>query len=351
MKELLYQINECNKTVKFAIVRNDEDTMDALSHNNNIILPFDEIIKKAEELKYYFREYEGTAFKIIEMITRAQKLLVYEINELKRTDIYNKNIFAHYYSNVIIKNAFKARDVINSSILHIFTFNSIVESSKSNIYSTVNSIRDTLFTDWNENDLSENALHCIEFDKKTVLYRDGIHSEIYTVADDSLFNFFFDFNEALLKENKDDEINCCDNTDDYDEGISDCFYVDKSCPDKSQTGDCKQIGCRVVLLLPKKRKKRAPNNRCENPVKTIGVYFRADVLKLKEQFSTVASDELKKQKDPFYDEIKCIVEEYKKNKRSTICPEMEATIDKIENKINIEFTKIKSKYSSNNTMM
>ena len=343
MKELLYQINEHSKTVTFIIIRDNNDKSEAKSDYNIITLNYDDIIKSVEELKLEFQRYEDSASKLAELIPKAEKPFRNEVDELKSISIYNTNLFAHYYSNILCDNAFNERKIVNNSIFHFFTFRSIINNSKSNMYSLVNCIKDTMFANWSFKNPGEDNSLCIEFNKPTRYYRIGNRIEEYIVADAALFNFFFDFKKALNKDQDEDIINCSsDDNDFYESDISYETFRESS----SESNHCKQIEGQTFWLIPRKRKKRAKNDPCKNPVKTIQVYFRSKMHKLHIQFpnNNEPEKEFKKNKKDFYKKIKDKVEEYKIEKRSTICPEMEKILDEIENDINQEYTNIKLKY-------
>ena len=347
MRELLYQINEQLKNVTFIIIRDNNDKSEAISDYNIITLNFDDIIKSVEELKLDFQRYEDSASKLAELIPRAEKPFRNEVDELKSISIYNTNLFAHYYSNTLCNNAFNERKIVNNSIFHLITFRSIVNKSKSNIYSLVNCIKDTLFANWSFKNPGEDNPLCIEFNKPIRYYRIGNRNEEYIVADAALFNFFFDFKKSLNKEQDEDIINCSSDDNDSDESYT---SYDVSRESSYENNHCKQIECQTFLFIPRKRKKRAKNDPCKDPVKTIQGYFRSKTHKLHIQFpnNNEPEKEFKKYKKDYYKEIKNIVEEYKIEKRSTICPEMEKILDEIENDINIDYTNIKLKYEEMN---
>ena len=347
MRDLLYQINEHSKTVTFTIVRDSEDSSDAIVNDNTITLSFEDIIKQTEELKLFFHRYEDSASKLAELIPKAEKPFKNEVDELKSTSIYNTNLFAHYYSNILCNNAFNERKIVNNSIFHFFTFRSIINNSKSNIYSLVNCIKDTMFTDWSIKNTDVNAISFIKYGRDTIVHRNGNNIEEYIVADEALFNFFFDFKKVLNKEQDEDIINCSSDDNDFYE--SDTSYA-ASGKSSDEINHCKQIEGQTFWLITRKRKKRAKNDPCKNPVKTIQVYFRSKMHKLHIQFpnNNEPEKELKKYKKNFYKEIKDKVEEYKIEKRSTICPEMEKLLDEIENDINKRFENIKYKYEKMN---
>lgn len=347
MRDLLYQINEHSKTVTFTIVRDSEDSSDAIVNDNTITLSFEDIIKQTEELKLFFHRYEDSASKLAELIPKAEKPFKNEVDELKSISIYNTNLFAYYYSNILCNNAFNERKIVNNSIFHLITFRSIVNKSKSNIYSFVNCIKDTMFADWSFENQDEKKHLCIEYNKPIRCLWVGNRFKEYIVADTALFNFFFDFKKALYKNQDEDIINCSSDDNDFYE--SDTSYaVSGKLSDESN--HCKQIEGQTFWLITRKRKKRAKNDPCKNPVKTIQVYFRSKMHKLHIQFpnNNEPEKEFKKNKKDFYKKIKDKVEEYKIEKQSTICPEMEKLLDEIENDINKEYTNIKLKYKKMN---
>lgn len=343
MRDLLYHINEHSKTVTFTIVRDNEDLKDAIENDNTIILSFEDIIKNVEELKLDFQRYEDTASRITELISKAEKPFMNEVDELKNSSIYNTNLFAHYYSNIIRNNAFAERKTINNSIFHFFTFRSIINNSKSNMYSLVNCIKDTMFTDWNIKNTDVNAHSFIKYGRDTIVHKNGNNIEEYIVADAALFNFFFDFNKALNKEQDENIINCSSYDNDfYENNTGYDVFVESS----SECNHCKQIDCQTFLLIPRKRKKRAKNDSCKKPVNTIQDTFRQKTFKLRKSFpdNNKPVAELLKYKKSVIKKIKDIVLDYEIENRSTNCPEMEKTLGEIRNDINQKYTNIKLKY-------
>lgn len=347
MRELLYHINEHSKTVSFTIVRDNEDLKDAIENDNTIILSFEDVIKKVEELKLDFHRYEDTASRITKLISKAEKPFMNEVDELKSSSIYNTNLFAHYYSNILCNNAFNERKIVNNSIFHLFTFRSIVNKSKSNMYSLVNCIKDTMFADWRFKNRSENDYLCMEFNKPIRCLWIGNRIEEYIVADAALFNFFYDFKKALNKEQDEDIINCSsDDNDFYEKNTGYDVFGESS----SECNHCKQIECQTFLLIPRKRKKRAKNDSCKNPVNTIQDTFRQKTFKLRKSFpdNNKPVAELLKYKKSVIKKIKDIVLDYEIENRSTNCPEMEKTLGEIRNDINQKYTNIKLKYEKMN---
>ena len=343
MKELLYQINEHSKTVTFIIIRDNNDKSEAKSDYNIITLNYDDIIKSVEELKLEFQRYEDSASKLAELIPKAEKPFRNEVDELKSISIYNTNLFAHYYSNILCDNAFNERKIVNNSIFHFFTFRSIINNSKSNMYSLVNCIKDTMFANWSFKNPGEDNSLCIEFNKPIRYYRIGNRIEEYIVADAALFNFFFDFKKALNKDQDEDIINCSSYDNDfYENNTGYDVFVESS----SECNHCKQIDCQTFLLIPRKRKKRAKNDSCKNPVNTIQDTFRQKTFKLRKSFpdNNKPVAELLKYKKSVIKKIKDIVLDYEIENRLTNCPEMEKTLGEIRNDINQKYTNIKLKY-------
>lgn len=348
MVRLLYQINEKARNVSFVIANSNADIINSIENGKTLTLSFEEIKKNIEDIRLYFDRYDYSVSRIAKRLDRSKKPLIKEVDKLKKGTSNNSNILVHYYTHILSNQALTERKRIDDSVYDLISFNSIANNSKSKMIELMNNIKRTFFLHWRAN--YENSSYYMQCNKKTVYLQDSYRSSIYNVADKTLFNFFCDFKHAIrVKDSIHGNIfNFADTTYFESNNGYDSCHNETTC--NNYPNYCKQVGCQTFFLLPKKRKKRAPNNPSEHPIEAIKGKFRGKDYELRRMFpdNPKASLEFNESKEGFYQEIEDKVLELESNNRGTDCPEMRAFYQKLGKKIHYKFSEIRSKYEKDN---
>lgn len=194
-KILLYRIDEQDKSVIFAVTEDDEKIWGNISEDMQTILSFDEIFRDITEFRNGFLDYEQLTDELIEAINGRMAVFREILERFDDNRLNSFNFFTRYYSDTL-------RDIFLSAHQDIDkagAFHNTIALKKATRYvnEVFNNIREVMRDDWNFDFNSESDMKAFRIKYDKVIIRGNDRNDIYTVADTTLANFFYDFSFAI----------------------------------------------------------------------------------------------------------------------------------------------------------
>lgn len=194
-KILLYQIDEQSKNVIFAVTSDTETEWSAISDDVRTVVSFDDIFKDITAFRENFLDYEQLTDELIGAINGRGEVFREILSRFDDMRLKSFNFFTRYYSDTLRDIFTSARyDIEKSGAL----FNTrVLKRSTEYVNSVFNEIREVMRDDWNFDFNSESGLQTMKVSYTKIIVRGNDRNEIYTVADTSLLNFFYDFSYSI----------------------------------------------------------------------------------------------------------------------------------------------------------
>lgn len=198
----LYQIDEQSKNVIFVETINNKNEWKKVLKNHKIILSFDEVYNDIIALRKVIPYFEKIENKIVETIAGPEIPFNKVLKKFVNYQAESNNFFFQYYHN-LLRNLFidERKNIDNASKYHAFSYDNLQKLSIENINTQFNEVKKIINDEWNLNLHSENTLHIFDYEYKKIIISGNDMNEIYTIADSSLANFFYDFSFSLHKLN------------------------------------------------------------------------------------------------------------------------------------------------------
>lgn len=194
-KILLYRIDEQAKNVIFVVTEDDATVWKNISENMQTVLSFDDIFRDITEFRDGFLDYEKLTDELIGTIYGRGAVFREMLARFDDMQLENFNFFTRYYSATLRDVFTKARADIDKAN-PLFNTKALKKSTEY-VNSVFNNIREVMRDDWNFDFNSESELQAFRLSFDKVIIRGNDRNDIYTVADISLVNFFYDFSFAI----------------------------------------------------------------------------------------------------------------------------------------------------------
>lgn len=194
-KILLYQIDEQSKNVVFAVTDDTETAWASITTDVQTVISFDDIFKDITAFRESFLDYEQLTDELIGAINGRGEVFREILSRFDDMRLKSFNFFTRYYSDTLRDIFMSARaDIEKSGAL----FNTrALKKSTEYVNRVFNEIREVMRDDWNFDFNSECDLQAFRISSDKIIVRGNDQNEVYTVADTSLLNFFYDFSYAI----------------------------------------------------------------------------------------------------------------------------------------------------------
>ena len=194
-KILLYRIDEQAKNVVFVITEDNEKAWGNITEDNQTILGFDNIFSDITEFRNSFLDYEQLTDELIGAINGRGEVFRETLARFDDNRLNSFNFFTRYYSDMLRDVFLSAREDIDKAGA-LFNTRALKKSIEY-VQNIFNHIRDVMRDDWNFDFNSESELQAFKLSFDKVIIRGNDRNEIYTIADMSLINFFYDYSFAI----------------------------------------------------------------------------------------------------------------------------------------------------------
>lgn len=332
-KILLYRIDEQAKNVIFVVTADNKTAWENISEEKRTVISFDDIFRDITEFRGNFLDYEKLTDELIGAIN-GRGVIFREL--LERFDDYQLNsfnFFTRYYSDTLRDVFITAREDIEKAGA-LFNTRALKKSTEY-VHNVFDNIREVMRDDWNFDFNSEGDLQAfrVSFDK--VIIRGNDINEIYTIADISLVNFFYDLSFAIHKL----KLYVCK-----------CKYCTKKFLGDKNSVCCDAEECQATYQREIKNAKRRNKEKepYKKPIVTITNYIGQAMYNLR---AAVQDDpdiiaEFEDSKKIFKKKIKDMVADYEADHRSTDDKEMKQFIKSLEGEISMCKINLIAKYQS-----
>ncbi|MCM1229113.1 MAG: hypothetical protein NC489_03175 [Ruminococcus flavefaciens] len=194
-KILLYRIDEQDKSVIFAVTKDDEKIWGNISEDMQTMLSFDEIFRDITEFRNGFLDYEQLTDELIGAINGRGAVFREMLERFDDNRLNSFNFFTRYYSDTLRDVFTEARSDIDKA--GAFFNTRALKKSTEYVIDVFNNIREVMRDDWNFDFNSESDMKAFRIKYDRVIIRGNDRNDVYTVADTALVNFFYDFSFAI----------------------------------------------------------------------------------------------------------------------------------------------------------
>lgn len=194
-KILLYRIDEQAKNVIFAVTEDSESVWANITEENQTIIGFDDIFRDITAFRDSFLDYEKLTDELIGAINGRGEVFRDILARFDDNRLNSFNFFTRYYSDTLRDIFLSAREDIEKAGA-LFNTRALKKSTEF-VRSTFDQIREVMRDDWNFDFNSESDLQILKVGYMKIIIRGNERNEVYTIADISLLNFFYDFSFAI----------------------------------------------------------------------------------------------------------------------------------------------------------
>lgn len=194
-KILLYRINEKDKNVIFVVTKDNESVWGNITEDMRIFFSFDDIFRDITEFRNGFLDYEKLTDELIGAINGRGAVFREILTRFDDMRLGSFNFFTRYYSDTLRDVFTKARADIDKAN-PLFNTKALKKSTEY-VNEVFNEIREVVRDDWNFDFNSKSDLQTFRLSFDKIIIRGNDINEIYTIADVSLVNFFYDFSFAI----------------------------------------------------------------------------------------------------------------------------------------------------------
>ncbi len=233
------------------------------------ILSYNDILNNLSEIQKDYTKFEKCVNSITKQIDNAKDKFETSLSQLKNNDSKRSNFFKQYYSDILYTSVISERNTLNtiSFIPSKLYFDYSVKKSKSAIKKELSNIKRVVYHNSDLNNANEATNLVIRINKNAIRFKRGKHNEVFTIADNSLMNFFDDFYYIIRKKNL------------Y---VCECKHCKRKYIDHKKTSYCDSPVCQKLLCKPKKKKKKDKDKTIYELRKDILCNIRAAKKKLKD---------------------------------------------------------------------
>lgn len=332
-KILLYRIDEQAKNVIFVVTADNKTAWENISEEKRTVISFDDIFRDITEFRGNFLDYEKLTDELIGAINGRGAIFRELLERFDDYQLNSFNFFTRYYSDTLQDVFITAREDIEKAGA-LFNTRALKKSTEY-VHNVFDNIRDVMRDDWNFDFNSEGDLQAfrVSFDK--VIIRGNDINEVYTIADISLVNFFYDLSFAIHKL----KLYVCE-----------CKFCQKKFLGDKNNVCCEAEECQTTYQREIKNAKRRKKEKepYKKPIVTITNYIGQAMYNLR---AAVQDDpdiiaEFEDSKEIFKKKIKDMVADYEADHRSTEDKEMKQFIKSLEGEISMCKINLIAKYQS-----
>lgn len=196
-KILLYRIDEQAKNVIFVVTADKDSVWGNISEENRTVVSFDDIFRDITEFRGNFLDYEKLTNELIGAINGRGAIFRELLERFDDYQLNSFNFFTRYYSDTLRDVFVTAREDIEKAGA-LFNTRALKKSTEY-VHNVFDNIREVMRDDWNFDFNSEGDLQAFKVNFDKVIIRGNDINEVYTIADISLVNFFYDLSFAIHK--------------------------------------------------------------------------------------------------------------------------------------------------------
>ena len=317
-KILLYQIDEQEKMVIFAETADDDSAWTAITKRDLTVLSFDEVYRELIEFRGSFLDYEQTADELLAELNQSGTKLRKMIKQFADPRQKSNNFFTRYYAAAVCDMFTQARaDIDEAGPLRN---TGAAKKAAGYVKRAFGSIREVMLDGGHFDTATE--LQAIRVPCEKIIIRSDNRNEVYSVADQALSNFFYDFSFSVQKL----RLYACE-----------CQYCRKQYLGEKNSICCDAEECQATHLRAMKNARRREHEKSpyRKPITTITNYLSQAMYTLR---ASVQDDPeilavFREKREEFMQQIRDKVAEYEVEHRFPDDAEMQRFVAALEGEI------------------